>query len=191
MARAGTHRCDAAWPQVLLAHGHLVLVAAGLTAFPTEPRRARAAARVQVTVAPWHWQPWVGGVGGRVSSWLRTLGVLTIPRYRLLALTPAALLGEPQWRGHTRGTGVPRVPGRRVALPTLGVAFGTLGWSTGAWVAALAGLGSPSWGRSCSAALPSPPKSTFLQPWSHEAPPTQSPAPPTGPHPQQALPLSP
>lgn len=42
-------------------HRHLVLVAAGVTALPTEPRGTRAAARVHVTVALLALAAWSGG----------------------------------------------------------------------------------------------------------------------------------
>ena len=103
-------------------HGHLVLVAAGLTAFPTEPRRARAAACVQVTVAPLALAA-LGGRGGRggISNWLRTLGVLATPRCPACLhsrLQPCS--GSPQWPGaHSRHWGPP-VPGRQWHCPLWG-----------------------------------------------------------------------
>lgn len=42
-------------------HQHLLLVATGVTTLPTEPRGARAAARVQVTVAPLALAAWGKG----------------------------------------------------------------------------------------------------------------------------------
>ena len=66
-------------------------------------------------------------------------------------------------------------PWSAVALPTLGVALGTLGgWSTGTWAAALAALEAKMSFLGAQTAVNGsvqPSKSTFLQPWSHEDPP--------------------
>lgn len=89
-------------------HGHLVLVAAGVTALPTEPLGARAAARVDVTVAALALAPW-GGRGG-VSGRLRALGYSSLPRGVPPACTHACspAQGAPSGQGHTRGTGDPQ-----------------------------------------------------------------------------------
>lgn len=120
-------------------HGHLVLVAAGVTALPAEPRGARAAARVQVTGAPLALAAWGGGedgVSGRPSA-----PGHSPPRGAHGSLTPAALLGTPPVARGTLAALEPGGPRPAVALPTLGVALGALSsWSTGTRLAAAAAL---------------------------------------------------
>lgn len=170
-------------------HGQLVLVAAGLTAFPTDPRRARAAARVQVTVALLALAA-LGGRGGRggMSSWLRTLGVLATPRCPACShsrLQPCS--GSPQWPGaHSRHWGPP-VPGRQWHCPLWG------------WHSELSAAGPqahgrqpsqpskpkcPSWGhRLQSTALSSPQNPPSFSPGAMRSRPHRAPPLPPGPAP--------
>lgn len=83
-------------------HGHLVLLATGITALPAEPGRAGAVACVGVTAAPW------------------------------ALAAPAAQLGQPPVASSTLAALGAGSPWSALALPTLGVALGALGsWSAG------------------------------------------------------------
>lgn len=108
--------------------------------------------------------------------------MLTIPRYPACSHhAVAALLGSPQWPGHTRGTGVPPSPGRQWQCRLGGGIRNPGGWSTGAWVAALAGLKPkcPSWGTDCSHGSAQPLHPPSFSPGAmrsspaHKAPPLQ------------------
>ena len=96
-------------------HRHLVLMAAGVTALPTEPRGAGAAARVQVTVAPPALAAWRGR--GGVSGWPGALGY-SPPHHPHSRLQPCS--GSPQWPGAHSRHWSPPVPGRQGHCPLWG-----------------------------------------------------------------------
>lgn len=94
-------------------HRHLVLLATGVTALPTKPRGARAAACVQVTVAPLALAAWGGG---RWDEWPvkgpRVLATPRCPNGLHSRLQPCS--GSPQWPGaHSRHWGPPAPGGQR------------------------------------------------------------------------------